>query len=269
MFQQPWDFRDESEALYQLLLPLSDADFQRKTQFKNWTGNEIITHLHMWNWAADCALHDEAAFTTFVTKVHQESAGVGLRPFENRWIGALRGRALLETWRKLYLEVAERFSKADPKRRVKWAGPDMSVRSSITARLMETWAHGQALYDLEGVVRKDSDRIKNIAVLGVNTFGWTFATRKQTPPSPVPHVRLTGPSGELWLMNEELDTDLIEGSATEFCQVVTQVRNIADTKLRVVGDSARQWMSVAQCFAGAPNPPPPQGTRFTQPVAAR
>ena len=76
---------------------------------------------------------------------------------------------------------------ADPKARLKWPGPDMSARSSITARLMETWAHGQEVYDHLGVVRQNADRIQNIVVLGVNTFGWTYATRKQTPPGPMPH----------------------------------------------------------------------------------
>ena len=38
----------------------------------------------------------------------------------------------------------------------------MSARSSISARLMETWAHGQAVYDRLGVVRVDTDRIRNI-----------------------------------------------------------------------------------------------------------
>jgi hypothetical protein len=56
----------------------------------------------------------------------------------------------------------------------------------------------------------------------------------------------------------------VEGSAAEFCQVVTQVRNIADTKMRVVGPAAAAWMSIAQCFAGPPEDPPPLGTRFTQ-----
>ena len=68
-------------------------------------------------------------------------------------------------------------------------------------------------------------------------------------------------------MNEERDGHLIEGSATEFCQVVTQVRNIADTRLKVVGEPARLWMSVAQCFAGPPNSPPAPGTRFIQKAA--
>ena len=46
----------------------------------------------------------------------------------------------------------------------------MSVRSSISARLMETWAHGQEVYDVLGVLRVNSDRIRNIAHLGINNL---------------------------------------------------------------------------------------------------
>lgn len=137
----------------------------------------------------------------------------------------------------------------------------MSVRSSITARLMETWSHAQAIYDLLGVPREDGDRIKNVAVLGVNTFGWTFVNRGEAVPEHKPFVRLTAPSGELWQWNEPSKTQIIEGSATQFCQVVTQTRNIADTSLKVTGDVATEWMTVAQCFAGPPREPPVPGTR--------
>jgi len=60
------------------------------------------------------------------------------------------------------------------------------------------------------------------------------------------------------------ESNFIEGSAIEFCQVVTQVRNIADTGLRVVGETAMSWMAIAQCFAGPPENPPPPGSRFRQ-----
>lgn len=160
--------------------------------------------------------------------------------------------------------MAERFAVADPKQRVKWVGPDMSVRSSITARLMETWAHGQAVYDVFGKVRSDTDRIKNIAVIGVNTFGWTFTNRGLAVPADPPHVRLVAPSGAVWEWNPPDQGNMIEGSAVEFCQVVTQVRNIADTTLRVVGETAASWMSIAQCFAGPPEEPPAPGSRFRQ-----
>ena len=263
MFQQPIDFRDESTALYELIAPHDDDVFELETQFKQWTVNDVLTHLHVWNVAADLSLKDADAFTAFYTRVATAvQQGNSLRPFERSYLNGLRGRALLETWRDYVVEMTDRFAAADPRKRVKWAGPDMSVRSSITARLMETWAHGQEVYDTLGVERVNGDRIKNIAVLGVNTFGWTFANRGLDVPSPVPHVRLTAPSGEVWTWNDPTEDNLVEGPATEFCQVVTQVRNIADTQLRVVGETAKRWMSIAQCFAGAPETPPAPGTRY-------
>jgi len=54
----------------------------------------------------------------------------------------------------------------------------------------------------------------------------------------------------------------VKGAATEFCQVVTQTRNIEDVALEVSGKSAKNWMRQAQCFAGPPNNPPPPGSRF-------
>ena len=263
MLTQAADFRDESEALYALLAGLGEDDFDRPTQFKGWTPNDVLAHLHTWNRAADLSATDETAFLRFLRDAMPAYAAGKLRGLERQWSGGLTGRALLEAWREFYVPMSQRFEQLDPAMRVKWAGPDMSVRSSITARLMETWAHGQELYDLLGVVRQDSDRIKNIAVLGINTFAWTFKNRALDVPRPIPHVRLTAPSGETWEWNADVESDRIAGSATEFCQVVTQVRNVADTRLEVSGDVAELWMSIAQCFAGPPETPPPPGTRRT------
>jgi len=54
---------------------------------------------------------------------------------------------------------------------------------------------------------------------------------------------------------------MAEGSATEFCQVVTQCRNIADTSINVIGEAATKWVNIAQCFAGSPETPPAKGKR--------
>ena len=74
-------------------------------------------------------------------------------------------------------------------------------------------------------------------------------------------MRLVAPSGAIWEFGERRDDERIEGSATEFCQVVTQVRNVADTSLRVVGETAGAWMAIAQCFAGPAVDPPAPGAR--------
>ena len=130
-----------------------------------------------------------------------------------------------------------------------------------TARYMETWAHAQEIYDLKQVERRHTDRVQNIVAIGARTFGWTFANRGLEPPGPPPHLLLTAPSGEVWSYNDPSDVDRIEGKAVDFCLTVTQVRNVGDTDLRVTGDVANQWMSIAQCFAGAPTDPPPVGYR--------
>ena len=140
----------------------------------------------------------------------------------------------------------------------------MKARMFATARQMETWAHGWELYDLLDLPRPQSDRLLNIATIGVRTFGWTFTNRGLEVPSHPPHVRLTAPSGATWEWHAPESgeaTDTITGDAVDFCQVVTQTRNIADTSLEVRGDVAAAWMAIAQCFAGPPEDPPAPGSR--------
>ncbi len=62
-------------------------------------------------------------------------------------------------------------------------------------------------------------------------------------------VHLVAPDGELWDWGEST-ANSVSGSALDFCLVVTQRRHLADTALRVVGDSAAEWMAIAQAFAG-------------------
>ena len=129
---------------------------------------------------------------------------------------------------------------------------------------METWAHGQAIADELGIERSEDDRIRNIVVLGVNTFGWSFKVRGMEVPDEQPALRLTSPSGERWEYGNLDSEQVISGLAHEFAQVVTQTRNIADTRLECDGEVAQFWMRNAQCFAGAPAEPPAPGVRRTK-----
>ena len=265
MISQAIDFRDEADALFALLDPLDDSDWERETQFKRWTLNDIVAHLHMADYAADLSLKGGDEFAAFGRRMAELSRTTSRNiDATHAWLGGLKNRELLTRWSTFYREMADRFAAADPKQRVKWFGPDMSVLSSISARLMETWAHGQALYDLFGKIRRDTDRIKNIVIIGINTFSWTFANRRLEPPGVRPNVRLTAPSGAIWEWPQPNSDDLIEGTAVEFCQVVAQTRNIADTSLKVAGGTATAWMAIAQCFAGPPETPPAPGARFRQ-----
>jgi len=262
---QAADFLEECDTLRAVLEDLPDADWERPTQFKRWTFNDVIGHLHMFDHAARLTLEGPGVLKAFFAEIESgRAAGASLVSHTRRWLDGAHGASLLMRWQRLYREVARVYADLDPSRRVAWGGPDMSVRSCISARQMETWAHGQAIFDALGVSRPETDRIKNIAVMGVNTFGWTFANRKLDVPAGKPYVRLASPTGDIWEWNTPSTVECIEGSAVDFCAVVTQTRNIADTPLRARGQSARQWMAIAQCFAGPPEDPPAPGTRYRQ-----
>ncbi|MFT6580396.1 MAG: hypothetical protein ACJAU6_000825 [Alphaproteobacteria bacterium] len=257
------ELRIEGDELFATLQDLSDEDWARPTPFKSWTVNDVIGHLHLGDWMVKLTMTDPERYLK-VREARAEARAQGMGASESMaGLGPdlKTGPALLAQWRPSFIEMCDAFADADPKHRVKWSGPDMSVRSAATARQMETWAHGQEIYDLLRRPRHATDRLKNIAELGVRTFGWTFVNRDQTPPADVPYVRLTAPSGAIWEWNEPNETNKVEGSAEDFCRVVTQGRNIAEVDLTVVGDAATAWMDIAQCFAGPPNDPPVPGVR--------
>lgn len=260
--QAAHDFLEECTALDALLSDLSDADFDRETGFKSWTIGEIVEHLHLFNIAADSSLAGESAFTDFCARILPDMAK-GHRALQRAWFGETKPSETYQAWRDLYPQMCGRFTVANPEARVKWFGPDMSVRSCIIARQMEHWAHAQAIYDVLGVNRENGDRLKNVAHIGVTTYSWSFRVNGLEPPKPKPYTRLTAPSGAIWEWNDKQADNRIDGSAESFCQIVTQCRNFgdADIDLTTTGETAEQWMRIAQCFAGPPETPPKVGTR--------
>ncbi len=256
-FRQATDLREEGTALKQLLDRLTEPDWSRATPFKGWSVNQVVQHLHGSDKMAVLALKDAAGFAT--AKANPDTLRILMNPGSQY---RLEASELLQTWWDYFTEMCDLLGASDPQRRIPWFGPDMGVMMFTTARQMETWAHGQDIFDLLGTRRVNTARLKNIVVIGVKTYGWTFVNRGEEVPGPAPHVRLTGPGGEIWEFNEVSEDNRIEGDAAEFCHVVTQGRNIAEVNLTVIGEPATRWMAIAQCFAGPPEDPPAPGSRL-------
>lgn len=262
MIPQIDDLRTEGEELYRLLAPLGEDTWPRTTLFKAWTIDDIVRHLHMGDTMALASASDPAAFATLTADI-QARRKEGLSRIEEtrQRLNGLGGPRLLKRWHETLEQLCVVLSAKAPDARLKWSGPDMGVRMFTTARQMETWSHAQAIYDLLGVERPPAaPRLRNIAEIGVRTFGWAYRNRGLPVPPAMPSIRLDTPFGETWDWPGSAD-DSVQGEAMAFCQVVTQTRNIADTTLSVRGETARHWMSIAQCFAGPPETPPAPGTR--------
>jgi uncharacterized protein (TIGR03084 family) len=155
--------------------------------------------------------------------------------------------------------MVDAFAVADPAARLPWYGPPMGVLSFVSARLMETWAHGQDVCDALGVERVPTARLRHIAHLGVRARPFSYVVRgREVPPGRI-DVAVIGPEGDEWRWEigdaeEGGDVATVCGTAIDFCLVVTQRRNVADTELQVEGELAEDWISVAQAFAGPPGP---------------
>jgi uncharacterized protein (TIGR03084 family) len=127
----------------------------------------------------------------------------------------------------------------------------MSAMSFATARLMETWAHGQDIVDAVGARRPATERLRHIAHIGVRARPFSYATNGREVPSGEVRVELGAPDGGRWEWNESA-SDVVRGDALDFCLVVTQRRHLDDTALVVDGPLAEDWMAIAQAFAGPP-----------------
>jgi uncharacterized protein (TIGR03084 family) len=255
--------REEYVALDRFLASLPVDAWERRTAFFDWSVADEVMHLHLIDLFGLESLTDAAGFARTVAAVRaKQSQGIELSAQMRERFGHLRPAALLDTWRSTYAALCERLSADDSKRRIPWFGPSMSVRSFATARQMEVWAHGQDIFDLFRVKRRNTDAIRNICDLGVRTFAWSFQNRGEAVPPDPPDVRLRAPSGVRWCWNERAgEAAQIEGNAEDFALVVTQRRHVADTALKVEGAVALRWMAIAQCFAGPPETGPAPGVR--------
>lgn len=256
------DFREEAAELYGLLKTLSPEDWASETLFMDWTPWDVVAHLHYFDEVSlHSALGEEAFSSRRKAVLEASGSGMSTQELQRQELGQYDAKELLERWKTTCDELSFKLGELPPKSRLPWFGPDMGAQMFTTARYMETWAHSQEIYDLKKLDRVHTDRIRNIVAIGARTFAWTFVNRKVEIPGPAPYIRLLAPSGDVWEYNDPSETERIDGDAVGFCQTVTQVRNVEDTGLRVVGDVANQWMSIAQCFAGAPVDPPAAGSR--------
>ncbi|MGM0452456.1 MAG: TIGR03084 family metal-binding protein [Thermodesulfobacteriota bacterium] len=250
----------EYSDLDELLGNLAESDWNRVTFFNDWTIRDEISHLAYYDNKARLAATDASAFQAHCQQLMEnfESADAIFRQSlaEGRHLSPGKLMAWWHTERSALLEA---LMPLDPEQKLPWYGPPMTAKSFATARLMETWAHGQDIYDTLGIARQMTPGLQYIAFLGVKTFGWSFVNRCLEKPGERVYVELTGPAGEVWAWGESSWQNRVRGSALDFCLVVTKRRHVADTDLDVQGEIAEKWMQIAQAFAGPPAEGPAPG----------
>ncbi len=244
------DLRAEQDSLDDIVSMIESNAWNTPTPAEGWDVRDQIGHLTFFDERATEAIVDPKGFLAGI-----EAASADIDAYLASHLDVARRSnqgEVLSRWRQERSAVLEALAPLDPSARIAWYGPSMSARSFATARLMETWAHGQDIVDGLDVNRTPTDRLRHIAFLGVRTMGWSFTINGIDVPPETVRVNLNAPSGDQWLWNEDSTHNVVSGDAQDFCFVVTQRRHVSDTGLEVTGPVAEQWMSIAQAFAGPP-----------------
>lgn len=243
------ELRAESDLLTQQLERLSFDDWGRETPSPGWSIQDQVSHLAFFDDATRLALTDPDGFRPMADKLIAGGMDFPDRIAEQHRI--LAPDALLQWFRVARRDLLAALESDEPKRRVPWFGPDMSVASAATARLMETWAHGHDIYDALDVPHPAGPGLRSIAHLGVSTFAFSHRLHGLAVPDQPVRVELRAPDGHISTWGPDDAADRIVGSAEDFVLTVTQRRHWSETDLAVAGPVATGWMEVAQAFAGA------------------
>jgi uncharacterized protein (TIGR03084 family) len=252
MSQLCGDLAAETRVLEAMLEPLPAAGWERATPAAGWAIRDQVSHLAYFDETATLAATDAERFRADAAALlaRGESFTDEIAA-EHRHLPAAGLLAWFHTARQ---QLIDAFAGLDPGSRLPWYGPEMSAASAITARIMETWAHGQDIADALGVEREPTARLRHVAHLGVATFAFAYTLRSRDIPDEPVRVELAAPDGDSWAWGPENAVNTVTGPAEDFCLVVTQRRHRADTSLATTGPVAGEWLSLAQAFAGPPGP---------------
>lgn len=163
--------------------------------------------------------------------------------------GAAKPRsALLDEWRTGRAELVAALRDTPWDHASPWYMSEITPALMVPLRLMETWAHGQDVFDAMGAARPPTDRLRHVASLGVLGRALSFAAVGLTEPSAPFRVELTAPDGQIWAWGPEAAAQRVRGSAMDFCLCVTRRRPWFETDLTATGEDAQKWLELARLF---------------------
>jgi uncharacterized protein (TIGR03084 family) len=229
-----------------VLADLDDDAWLRPTPSWGWDVRDTVAHL------ADT---DEVALETIADgpdSLAARSARAASGP-DVTYRGVLRGRRMrghdvLAWWERVAARERAVLAGLDPETRVQW-GLGMKVPSFVTARLMETWAHGLDVHAALGTDPVDTDRLAHVAWLATRALPYAYSVAGREAPAEPLRVELTLPSGAVWATGPADAPHRISGPSAEYCRVFVQRLRVEDARgLEADGAAAHDALAVARAF---------------------
>ena len=252
------DLAAESEDLDRLVADLDADGWSTPTPATPWSVADTIAHLLWTDRIAALAATDEEAFAAELAGLAEQAGGGAaedaVTAVAQRLASSHDPAGLLAAWREGRSALVRALTAVPEGGRLPWFGTSMAPASMATARLMETWAHGHDVAHALGVSRAPTDRLRHVVRLAVRARPYAHTVNGLDAPVTPVRVELTGPDGDTWREGPEEATDVVTGSAYDFCLVAVQRMHPDDTDLEAHGEAAAAFLDVVQAFAGPPGP---------------
>ena len=240
------DLTAEQQSLLDVLRGLTEDDWLRPTPARGWDVRDTVSHL------ADT---DEMAIATATGEPGSlnERAQTSASGEDVTFRGVLRGRKrtgrqVCAWFEESTASLHEMFLAIDPVERVPW-GIGMRPPSLVSARMMETWAHGLDVHAAVGVEPHDTDRLAHVAWLATRALPYAYSVAGRAPPGDPIRVELTLPSGAPWTSGPVDASNRITGTASEYCRVFAHRLAVDDAAtLRAEGPVAADALQVARAY---------------------
>jgi uncharacterized protein (TIGR03084 family) len=240
------DLAREQDELQTICARLTADEWLTPTAARGWDVRDTIAHLADTDELAIDTIDDgPRSLNRFVSQLSS--------PKDVTLWGVLRGRRrsgaeVLAWWERTSMFSRERLISLESATRVPW-GIGMGRPAFVTARLMETWAHGLDVHAAVGVPSVDTDRLRHIAFLATRALPYAFSYAGRPLPATTLRVELDLPSGARWTHGPADAPDRITGPAAEYCRVFVQRLPVALAGgLVATGTGARDALAVARAF---------------------
>ena len=241
------ELEEEQASLQAVLAEIEPDQWLVPTPAEGWDVRDTVSHL------ADT---DEIAVDTVLggpRSLNDEAARFDA-PEAFTLSACLKGRSMtgaevLAWWERASQRERDVLLAADPSARVPW-GLGMLVPSLVTARVMETWAHGLDIRAALGAPDHDTDtNLSHVAWIGTRALPYAFSVAgREMPPGDL-RVELDLPSGAIWSHGPPEAADRITGPAAEYCRLFVQrITRASATGLKAEGDLADVALEVARAY---------------------
>lgn len=245
-------YEQETTKLADFLAGLQESDWIRPTPAKGWTVTDQVAHLaFVYNLAAQ-ACHAPDEFKAGLQQVAEVGFEAAVKQGLTEY-GAGSAQDVLGRF-KFASHMAATGLRSTTAQRVPWLVNPLPPSVLAMAGMLETFAHGQDIYDTLDTRVERGDELEYLVHFIARTRDFGYLSHDMTPPVQEFLFQITLPSGRTVEVGPADSSDVVRGPAEDLALLASRRRHRDDLDVVADGQDAKVWLTIAQAYRGPAGP---------------